>query len=152
MASKTGLRLLAQTTDDLAVISAACQDAVFQRNSLAYDRTAHRFTLEVNRFRWESVPDGGKRADGYDRIRSVIAFDSVLVARSRGLPPRAEDMIFSLLSISFEPDDEPPGGTVHITLAGGADISLTVECLDATLLDSSASWKTARMPGHPTRD
>jgi len=51
------LRLLAEDADDLAVISAAVQDAVGKVGELSFEREARRFTLVLNRFRWEA---GGK--------------------------------------------------------------------------------------------
>ena len=47
------LNLGAMDTDDLKVISALVQDAVFPITEMKYDRKARRFALLINRFRWE---------------------------------------------------------------------------------------------------
>ena len=52
--SKAPLRLLAEDSDDLAVISAALQDAVCQIGDIAYQASARQLTLALNRYRWEN--------------------------------------------------------------------------------------------------
>ena len=43
------------------------------------------------------------------------------------------DAILELLALTFEPSQEPPGGVVSLIFAGGAAISLDVECVEARL-------------------
>ena len=54
MTDRKPLRLIAEDDADLKVVSAAVQDAVLKADNLKYDRKRRRFTLEVNRFEWES--------------------------------------------------------------------------------------------------
>ena len=51
-------------TEDLSVISALTQDAVFPATELRWDRKARRFALLVNRYRWET----GARATQKERV------------------------------------------------------------------------------------
>ena len=51
MATGLPLRLLAQDADDLAVISAALQDAVTRIGDIQWEAAAGRLTLAFNRFR-----------------------------------------------------------------------------------------------------
>ena len=53
-ASKAGLRLRAEDSDDLAVISACLQDSLVPVRDLAYLPDEGRFMLVANRFRWEA--------------------------------------------------------------------------------------------------
>ena len=46
MADQTSLRLLAETAEDLEVISAAIQDSVVKAGNLKYESRRNRFTLE----------------------------------------------------------------------------------------------------------
>jgi hypothetical protein len=37
---------------------------------------------------------------------------------------------------------------VQVVLAGGGEIAVEVECLDALLMDIGAPWRTPRRPDH----
>lgn len=147
MADQTSLRLLAETAEDLEVISAAIQDSVVKAGNLKYESRRNRFTLEINRFRWEA---GARRGDG-ERVRSLLAFDGVMGVKTRAVTKVDPEMILSLLQVSFTPADEPPGGKVTLLFAGDGEIVLDVEVLDATLLDSDYVWPTRRLPNHERR-
>lgn len=135
------LRLLAEDADDLAVISAALQDAVGRIGDIAYDPRARRLTLALNRYRWES---GGKARE---RIRTGLQLGGVLGVKSRKLRRDARGAVVVLLSITFEPG-ESPGGAVVFTFAGGGDLRAEVECVDLILADVSDPWSTPRTPKH----
>ena len=147
MADQTSLRLLAETAEDLEVISVAIQDSVVKAGNLKYESRRNRFTLEINRFRWEA---GAKRGDG-ERVRSLLAFDGVMGVKTRAVNKVDPEMILSLLQVSFTPADEPPGGKVTLLFAGDGEIELDVEVLDATLLDSDYVWPTRHLPNHERR-
>lgn len=139
-----GLKLLAEDAADLEIIAAAAQDALLRVGDVAYDPKARRFTALVNRFRWETAEGEGP----FERIRTALSFESVLAVKSRKLRRDTPDALASMLSVDFVPAEEPPGGEVRLTLAGGGEISLDVECLDALLLDVGPSWTTPRRPDH----
>lgn len=141
------LRLLAEDAEDLDVISAALQDAVARIGDIAFEPSAKRLTLALNRFRWEAG-DGG----GGERIRAGLQFGGVLKVQARRLRRDVPDAVVSLLAVEFEraasPEDDP-GGVVLLRFSGDADLRVEVECLDACLADLSAPWPTPRRPGHP---
>lgn len=148
MADTKPLRLLAEDAADLEIISAAVQDAVLKAENLKYDKKRHRFTLEVNRFQWE---DAKTKKEPKHRVRSILAFDSVLGVKTRAISKADPDMVMSLLSITFSPADEPPGGKVSILFSGDGELALEVEALDVTLLDSGYEWVTRHTPDHDKR-
>ena len=139
-----GLRLLAEDGGDLDVISAAAQDALLRVGDVYFDAKARRFTAQVSRFRWEKVDANGS----FERVASVLAFESVLGVKSRRVRMEAPDAIGSLLALRFEAANEPPGGMVTIVLAGGGEIALEVECVDVVLFDTEKVWRTPRRPDH----
>ena len=147
MADHKPLRLLAETAEDLEVISAAIQDSVVKAGNLKYESRRNRFSLEINRFRWENGP---RRGEG-ERVRSLLAFDGVLNVKTRAITKTDPELILSLLQVTFTPDEEPPGGNVTLLFAGDGEIVLDVEVLDATLLDSDYVWPTRRRPSHERR-
>ncbi len=141
MADPAPLRLLAEDADDLAVISAALQDAVGKIGDISFDARARRLTLALNRYRWEA---GGKARE---RVRTGLQLGGVLGVKSRKLRRDARGAVVELLSLAFEPG-EAPGGAVVFTFAGGGDLRVEVECLDVILADVSNPWPTPRAPAH----
>jgi hypothetical protein len=132
------LRLLAQDAEDLQVISAALQDAVAKVGDITYEPAARRVTVALNRYRWES---------GGQRVRAALQLGGVLKVQSRKLRRDAKDAVVELLSLTFEPGEEP-GGCVVLNFAGDADLKVEVECLDAVLADVSEPWPTPNAPRH----
>jgi len=137
----TPLRLLAQEAEDLAVISAALQDAIAKIGDIRWDAQGRTLTLACNRFRWES---GGRKGE---RVRSALQLGDVAGVQARKLRRDAKQAVVELLSVSFEPG-EAPGGTILLTFAGGGDLRVSVDCLDVILVDVSEPWPTPRKPGH----
>jgi hypothetical protein len=145
MAEGRALRLIAEDTADLEVISSAVQDAVLKAENLKFDRKRRRFTLEVNRFQWE---DSKSKRGPQSRVRSLLAFDGVLSVKTRAITKADPDLVLSILAVSFDPAAEPPGGTIKILFSGDGELALEVEAIDATLLDSAYEWSTRQRPDH----
>ncbi len=145
MAEGRALRLIAEDMADLEVISSAVQDAVLKAENLKFDRKRRRFTLELNRFQWE---DSKSKRGPQGRVRALLAFDGVLSVKTRAVTKADPDMVFSVLALSFDPAEEPPGGKISILFAGDGELALEVEAIDATLLDSAYEWTTRQRPDH----
>ena len=139
MVGSSALRLLAEDEADLAVISAALQDAVAKIGDITYEARARRLTIAFNRFRWEA----GLR----QRVRSALQLGGVLKVEARKIRRDRRDAVLELLAISFE-RGEAPGGVVTLSFAGGGDFRVQVECVDAVLADVSEPWPTPRTPAH----
>jgi hypothetical protein len=133
------LRLLAQDADDLAVISAAMQDAVCKVGDIDYEPKARRLTVAFNRYRWET--------GGGQRVRSALQLGGVLNVQARKIRRGAPDAVLEILAMTFEPG-AAPGGVVTLSCAGGGDLRATVECVEAVLADLSQPWPTRRKPAH----
>ena len=131
------LRLLAEDADDLHIISAALQDAILRPVDIVWEPSARRVTLALSRFCWEC---------GGTRVMSAMQFGDVLSVKSRRLP-RGPEHALELLAMDFEPG-EAPGGRVTLMFAGGGDLRIDVECLDAVLTDLSERWPAKVAPTH----
>jgi hypothetical protein len=136
------LRLRAEDADDLAVMSAALQDAVGKIGDIRFEAQSRRLTLAFNRYRWE--------AGGRSRVRAALQLASVEGVEARRLRRDVPDAVVELLALTFEPDSEPPGGALILSFAGGGDLKVKVECVDAVLADVSDPWPTPRTPRHET--
>jgi DNA-binding protein YbaB len=139
MSKVAPLRLLAQDPEDLAIISAAMQDAVAKVGEISYEAKARRLTMAFNRYRWETGES--------ERVRSGLQLGGVLKVQTRKIRRGARDAVLEVLAVTFEPG-EAPGGTITISCAGGGDLRAVVECIDAVLADVSQPWPTPRTPTH----
>ncbi len=139
MATPEPLKLLAEDADDLAVVSAALQDAVAKVGDIGWEPKARRLTIAFNRFRWEA---GQKQ-----RVRSALQLGGVMKVQTRKLRRERRDAVVELLALTFEPG-EAPGGVLTFSFAGGGDLRAEVECVDAVLADLSQPWPTPRAPAH----
>lgn len=132
------MRLLAEDAHDLQIISSALQDAIMRPVDIRWEKNARRLTVVLSRFCWEC---------GDKRVAAALQFGDVHGVKSRRLP-RAPDAALELLAMDFIPD-EAPGGRVIMMFAGGGDLRIDVECMDAVLTDLSERWPVGQAPEHP---
>ena len=144
------LRLKALDAEDLAVMAALVQDAVFPAAEMQWDRKARRFAILLNRFRWEDAPKAAARKRNYERVQTVLAFEDVLKVQSQGVDKSDPDMVFSLLAIAFLPGEDG-AGRLELTLAGDGVIALEVEALEVILRDVTRPYAAPsnKAPTHP---
>jgi hypothetical protein len=143
-ASEAPLHLKAFEPEDLQVISALVQDAVFPASEMKWDHRGRRFAMLINRFRWEN------KVATPERVQSVLVFEDVESVASQGIDRNDKDMILSLLSIGFEPGNDGTG-RIELVLAGDGAIALNVEALEVTLRDMTRPYlaPSGKVPGHP---
>ena len=132
--SELPLRLMAVDEQDLSVVSALVQDAVLPATEMTWLPSERRFAMLINRFRWEDRDRAQQQGRGFERVQSLLSFESVIKAAYTGIDPKDKDLILSVLSLEFEETDAP-SGVVTITLSGDGAIALTVECIDLLLKD-----------------
>nr|WP_314435508.1 DUF2948 family protein [uncultured Brevundimonas sp.] len=131
------LRLLAEDADDLQIISAALQDAILRPVDIVWEKQARTLTIAFSRFCWEC---------GGTRVMCAMQFGDVQGVKSRRLS-RSPDASLELLALDFIPT-ETPGGKVILMFAGGGDLRVDVECLDAVVTDISERWPARIAPTH----
>ncbi|MFN3509370.1 MAG: DUF2948 family protein [Allorhizobium sp.] len=141
----TDLKLLALDADDLAIISAHMQDAVFKVGDLNFSARSGLFSLAANRFVWEKA---ARAAKSFERRRAGLSFKRVEAVRSIGFDRGKPDEVMSLLAIRHVPTGEGPEGVIELVLAGGGMIALEVECIEAQLADTGGAWETTARPEH----
>ncbi len=141
------LNLAALEPEEVPVLSALCQDAVFPITEMSFGRKTRRFALLLNRFRWE---EGARATNAPERVQSVLVVQNVLQVASQGIDRSDKDVVLSLLSVAFEPGKEG-AGHVLLTLAGDGAIRLTVEALEMSLRDVTRPYRapSRKAPRHP---
>ena len=144
------LRLKAEDTDDLAILAALAQDAVFPASEMTWAKGQRRFAILLNRFRWEDQENAAARKRAYERVQSVLVVNDVVKVQSQGVAQGDADTVMSLLSIDFEAGEDGTG-RVMLTLAGDGAIALDVECLDVVLKDVTRPYvaPSKSVPKHP---
>lgn len=143
------LKLAAFDTDDLEILSLQMQDAILKVGSIKYFPRQQKVALVANRFDWDHAET--RAGAPYRRRLSGLQFTRVTSFKSRRIRQDDRDAVLMLLSINFEPRD-PPGGDIVLCFAGGGDLRLEVECIEAQLQDLGLEWKTLAKPVHKTID
>jgi hypothetical protein len=134
----TKLRLRADGTDDLEIIAAAVQDAIFKVGEARFDSSRRFFTLRLSRYTHET---------GAFRVESGLRFDGVLNVRAQGVDLAKPDAFAVILGLDFEATDLP-AGLLNLKLAGGGTIQVYVEAIDMTLADVGELRATKKIPKH----
>lgn len=144
------LRLKAEDGEDVAVIAALVQDAVLAGTDMAYERGRRRFSLLLNRFRWEDKPAAERQGREFERVRAVLAIDDVMGVARQGLDPKDGDMVLSLLTLSWEPGEDGAGRLI-LTFSGDGALALDVEAVNIVLQDVTRPYRapSGKAPGHP---
>jgi hypothetical protein len=139
------LKLSALDGDDLAVISAAVQDALVAVRDCAHFKDERRFVLLLNRFRWEADPTIDAP---YSRTHSALVFNEVRAVRHHNIPLHEPDRMLELLAVALDakPDD---GGAVTLRFAADRAIRLEIARLACHLGDVGEPWPTPWKPAHP---
>jgi hypothetical protein len=135
------LKLAAEDAEDLEIVSARLQDAAAKLKDLVWLPKKRRFAAVVNRFQWEAGQN--------TRVRAGLHFDGVLKVQSHNLKMGAGEAVVALLAIRFTANGgEDPGGVIELVFAGGGTIRLTVEMIDAELVDMTQPWAARGRPEH----
>ncbi len=142
-ADESPLALRAFDGDDLQVISALAQDAVFSLGDLNWDKRRRQVALLINRYRWEN------KGKGAERVRSVLAIEDVQSVQSQGFSRGDGELVLSLLALDYRPGEDGTGA-VELVLAGDGGIRIAVEALEVTLRDVTRPYRapTGKMPSH----
>ncbi len=136
------LKLRAEDTEDLAVISACLQDALVPVRDLAYVPEDRTFLLVANRFRWENGLSPAPGEAAYERTLCGITFSEVAAVSYNGFRRTEDSRILSLLAI------RPEDGAVHLEFSGGATIRLEVARIRCLATDLGEPWPTQWQPRH----
>lgn len=143
------LRLIARDPDDVPVISALVQDAVFPSTEMRFDAKRRQFALLVNRFRWEDRARAEREGRPYERVQSLLVVNDALSVASSGIDRGDADMVLSLLSLEFTPGTDG-AGMLTLWLAGDGAVRIDVECLDLALRDVTRPYvaPSGKAPQH----
>lgn len=140
------LRLQALDAEDIKVVSSLVQDAIWPMPEMKWQASKRRFSLLINRFRWEEASGRGAP----ERVRALLVFDDVLALRSQGIDRSDQDLILSLLFLEWHPGEDG-AGEITLVLAGDGALRLSVEAINISLQDVTKPYRapSGRRPEHP---
>ncbi len=139
------LKLVANSSEDLKVISAHLQDSIVYTSDIANLKKNRIFLMQLNRFMWEDVEKGVFRKN--KRIRTILKFENVISVLSRGIDQKKRPRFLDFLTME---SDLMPNKTYEIKLifSGDAIIKVNTEVIDVVLDDQGTSWESKTKPKH----
>src|SRR5690625_1943186 len=148
------LRLAARAAEDLPVISALLQDAVGSVGETSWKPAQRRLVVLLKRFRWEDSARAERERRPYERVHSALIVDCAMAVRARGIDMEDREKPLALLGLQCTPDEEPPSAQLLLTLSGGSELAIDVECVDVSLADLTRPWvaHSRDAPDHPVED
>ena len=147
--SYKNLRLLANSEEDLRVISAHLQDSITQVKNIAHLKKNRIFLIQFNRFMWEDIEKGVFRKNR--RIQSVLKFDNILDVFSMNINQKKSDRFLDFLAIETKCLSDK-SYQIKLNFAGGILIKLNAEIIECFLEDQGDSWETKNKPNNIFND
>jgi len=142
------LKLIAQSEEDVQIVSSLLQDMTIRVADMAWLKTGHRFVCVGNRFRWEKK--GWFRRPKGQRIRTAFHLNNITSAKLHEINLNDGDTVLELLDI--EAHKQETGFTFRLNFAGGATVHLESEVIDGLVSDLGDSWDAIERPRHDLKD
>ena len=139
------LKLIANSNDDLRVISAHLQDAIVSPSDIAHLKKNRIFLIQLNRFMWEDVEKGVFRKN--KRIRTILKFDNVVSVFSKNINSKDKERFLDFLAIETNilPDKYYE---IKLIFSGDSVIKIRSEVIEVTLDDQGSPWESKTKPKH----
>ena len=141
--SYKNLKLLANSEEDLRVISAHLQDSITQVKNIAHLKKNRIFLIQFNRFMWEDIEKGVFRKNR--RIQSILKFDNILDVYSKNINQKKKDRFLDFLAIETKSLSDK-SYEIKLNFAGDILIKLNAEIIECFLEDLGESWETKNKP------
>ena len=139
------LKLIANSDDDLRVISAHLQDAIVLTSDIANLKKNRIFLMQLNRFMWEDVEKGVFRKN--KRIRTILKFENVLDVASKNINQKNHSRFLDFLAIESNLLQDK-SYEIKLIFSGDSLIKLKTEVIEVTLDDQGNPWKSKNKPKH----
>ena len=139
------LKLIANSDDDLRVISAHLQDSIVLPSDIAHLKKNRIFLIQLNRFMWEDVEKGVFRKN--KRINTILKFDNVIGVYSKNINSKDKERFLDFLAIetSILPDKYYE---IKLIFSGDSVIKIRSEVIEVTLDDQGSPWESKTKPKH----
>ena len=139
------LKLIANNSEDLKVISAHLQDSIVSTLDIANLKKNRIFLLQLNRFMWEDVEKGVFRKN--KRIRTILKFENVLGVLSRNINPKGKERFLDFLTMESNILEDKTC-EINLIFSGDVVIKIKAEVIEITLDDQGSPWESKNKPKH----
>jgi hypothetical protein len=139
------LKLIANSEEDLKVMSAHLQDSIVSPKDIAHLKGNRIFLMQVNRFMWEDVEKGVFRKN--KRIRTILKFENVIKVLSKNIELKKKIAFLDFLAIesNYLPDKSYE---IKLIFSGDGIIKINAEVIEITLDDQGSPWESKTIPKH----
>ena len=139
------LKLIANSDEDLRIISAHLQDSIVYTSDIANLKKSRIFLMQLNRFMWEDVEKGVFRKN--KRIRTILKFDNVINVLSKGINQKKKQRFLDFLALVSNILTDKTY-EIKLIFSGDAIIKVNTEVIDVTLDDQGVPWESKTKPKH----
>tara|TARA_B110001452_G_scaffold42943_1_gene32886 strand:+ start:374 stop:817 length:444 start_codon:yes stop_codon:yes gene_type:complete len=139
------LKLIANSNEDLRVISAHLQDAIVSATDIVNLKKNRIFLIQLNRFMWEDVEKGVFRKN--KRIRTVLKFDNVMHVVSKNINQNDKNVFLDFLAIESKIKADK-SYDINLIFSGGAIVEINSEVIEVKLDDQGSPWVSKAKPKH----
>ena len=134
----SALKLHAQSSDDIEMLSALLQDALIAGADMIFDRAENTFMLVANRYCWE-LQDAGQQM----RCMCGVKFGTIGAVRTRGMTAD-KTQFYNLLAIEYDKTAQH----IMLVFSGGVGIQLEVSSIMIIVRDLAEPHPSFARPDH----
>ena len=134
----SALKLHAQSSDDIEMLSALLQDALIAGADMVFDKAENTFMLVVNRYCWE-LQDAGQQM----RCMCGVKFGTIGAVRTRGMTAD-KTQFYNLLAIEYDKAAQH----IMLVFSGGVGIQLEVSSIMIIVRDLAEPHPSFARPDH----
>ena len=139
------LKLIGKNMEDINIISAYCQDSIVKIEDLVYLKENKIFLMLLSRFMWEDLERGVFRK--YKRIKSILKFNNVDVAKSKNINQLQKKRNLELLALKTFINKKDMY-EIRLIFSGDSILLLNSEEIDVMLDDQDLFWEVKKFPKH----
>ena len=132
------LKLHAQSSDDIEMLSALLQDALIAGADMVFDKAENTFMLVANRYCWE-LQDAGQQM----RCMCGVKFGTIGAVRTRGMT-LDKTQFYNLLAIEYDKAAQH----IMLVFSGGVGIQLEVSSIMIVVRDLAEPHPSFARPDH----
>lgn len=126
MSEKFLKKIIAQTQEDLRVISALCSEAKIKQSEIKFLKENKIFLLSLERENKEKI-------DSKDKINSILKFEFIEKSKSKNIDQNSENNVLELLAIeSYKKENN---NEIILLFSNNRIINLFCEIIECTLED-----------------
>ena len=141
MTTEEKIRLTASTDKDLKIISYLCQDAIFSKEEILFNKEKKIFIATFSRYCWEKEENNiNKKNESYYRVVSGLQIKNVNSINYKNFNTKV--LFLNLLAITNKKNK------IFLYFSQSIEIILNYEKMSVLIEDIDVPWPTKLKPKH----